>query len=285
MKNAEIADLNAKINSLNSQIARLLDDKNGLEKMVQGLNDVKSSQTCEIAKLIEDNKKLSQICQDQDRQLKLAEQERLKLNQKINENNYDIKNLTAKLQAANDNIAYLQNQLDNSKGNNLKLTTTCKDYENQINHLKADNDGLKNALLNEKACRDESDKRNCQLSNILNDRERELGKLHNDYDTLNSLYVKTTEDKNQFNMENDKLRNHIYILTDQNQKLIAEIENVLDQDLKMKEHLSRKDRITILLRNNKNTLEQSLNNLDNFLNRSGNLRSASPKYTYNREDQ
>ena len=100
------------------------------------------------------------------------------------------------------------------------------------------------------------------------------------------------EDKNNIQMENDKLRNHIMTLTNQNQKLICEIENVIDQDEKMKEQLSRKDRIVSLLRNNKSTLEQSLKNLDDFLNRSGNNImmmstssgnvTGSPKYTYNR---
>jgi septal ring factor EnvC (AmiA/AmiB activator) len=100
------------------------------------------------------------------------------------------------------------------------------------------------------------------------------------------------EDKNNIQMENYKLRNHIMTLTNQNQKLICEIENVIDQDEKMKEQLSRKDRIVSLLRNNKSTLEQSLKNLDDFLNRSGNNmmmmstssgnNTGSPRYTYNR---
>ena len=78
------------------------------------------------------------------------------------------------------------------------------------------------------------------------------------------------------------------VLTQQNQKLIAEIENVIDQDEKMKEQLARKDRIVAVLRNNKMTIEQSLNNLDDFLNRSNsNMQrstniSQQQRYTYNR---
>ena len=97
-----------------------------------------------------------------------------------------------------------------------------------------------------------------------------------------------TDDKMTGQMENEKLKNHIMVLTTQNQKLIAEIENVIDQDEKMKEQLARKDRIVALLRNNKMTLEQSLNNLDDFLNRSSsNMQrstniSQQQRYTYNR---
>ena len=97
-----------------------------------------------------------------------------------------------------------------------------------------------------------------------------------------------TDDKMNGQIENDKLKNHIMVLTQQNQKLIAEIENILDQDEKMKDQLSRKERIVSLLRNNKSTIEHSLNNIDDFLNRSNNnafktqSNNVSQRYTYSR---
>ena len=45
-------------------------------------------------------------------------------------------------------------------------------------------------------------------------------------------------------MENDKLKEHFNVLTCQNQKLIGELENVLAQDEKMNEPLSRRDKIS-----------------------------------------
>ena len=70
---------------------------------------------------------------------------------------------------------------------------------------------------------------------------------------------------NKEKMENDKLKEHINVLTCQNQKLIGELENVLAQDEKMNEPLSRRDKISILLRNNKMTLEQSAHTLNEFI--------------------
>ena len=52
----------------------------------------------------------------------------------------------------------------------------------------------------------------------------------------------------------------------QNQNIIHEIDNILDEDRKMKEVLSRKSRITSLLRDNNDTLERSVNNLDKYVN-------------------
>ena len=126
------------------------------------------------------------------------------------------------------------------------------------------------------------------MENIIQDRERELNRMNNEIDSMKTMNQRITDDKMNGQMENEKLKNHIMVLTQQNQKLIAEIENVIDQDEKMKEQLARKDRIVAVLRNNKMTIEQSLNNLDDFLNRSNsNMQrstnfSQQQRYTYNR---
>lgn len=63
--------------------------------------------------------------------------------------------------------------------------------------------------------------------------------------------------------------------------MIQEIEQIVEQDERIRQQLSRKERTTTILRNNKNNLEKSLNNLDDFLNRSTN-RTMSPGYGLNR---
>jgi phosphotransacetylase len=96
------------------------------------------------------------------------------------------------------------------------------------------------------------------------------------------------DDRNKnYKIENDKLRNQIRLLESQNQDIINEIDNILDEDRKMKEILTRKNRITSLLRDNNDSLEKSINNLDSYLNKSYNnsynnynYSSNSPRYTY-----
>jgi chromosome segregation ATPase len=99
MKNEEIRELTDRLNELLAQLDRSQEDRAALERHVQGLNDVKMSQKTEITKLIEDNKKLSKICQDQDRSMKLSEQECHKLASKLDETNYDLKNVTGQLRS------------------------------------------------------------------------------------------------------------------------------------------------------------------------------------------
>ena len=288
MKNEEIKEMADRINQLLSQLDKSAEDKSGLERVVQGLTDLKASQAMEISKLVDDNKKLSKICQEQDRSMKQGEQERQKLAAKLDETNYDLKNLSGQLRSREENLNFAQGQLEENKNLNLKLQGTIKDYERQFDNMKNDIEGLKQNLMKERQFRAEEEKRNEQMEHVIQDRERELNRMNNEIDSMKTMNQRITDDKMNGQMENEKLKNHIMVLTQQNQKLIAEIENVIDQDEKMKEQLARKDRIVAVLRNNKMTIEQSLNNLDDFLNRSNsNMQrstnfSQQQRYTYNR---
>ena len=266
MKNAEICDLNNKINDLSSQLHAGLNDKNCLEQKVQQSNDDKNSQKIEIDRLFEDNKRLSQIRQEQERNLKIGEQDRLNLANKINANNCEINNLNDKLRSHISNIDQLQNKLDSSSALNCNLQNTIKDFERQICNFQNDNDNLKNNLLKEKSIRADEEKRNDELTQMINDRDRKIGLLNQEYEQGKRIHQQITCDNDGFQIENDKLRGHVKVLTCQNQKLIGELENVLAQDEKMNGPLSRRDKIAVLLRNNKMTLDQSANTLNEFTN-------------------
>ncbi len=105
---------------------------------------------------------------------------------------------------------------------------------------------------------------------MINDRERKIGLLNQEYEQGKRIHQQISNDNNGFQIENDKLKSHIQILTCQNQKLIGELENVLEQDEKMNGPLSRRDKIAVLLRNNKMTLDQSANTLNEFISCGGN---------------
>ena len=278
MKNAEICDLNNKINDLTAQLQLGLDDKNCLEQKVQELTEVKNNQKVEIDQLFEDNKKLSQIRQEQERNLKIGEQDKLNLVSKINENNCEINNLNDKLRNQINSIEQLQNKLDNSTALNCNLQNTIKDFERQISNFKNDHDNLKNNLLKEKAIRDDEEKRNEELGQMINDRERRIGLLNQEFEQGKRIHQQITSDNDAFQLENDKLKGHIQVLTCQNQKLIEELENVLAQDENMNGPLSRRDKISALLRNNKMTLDQSANTLNQFI---GGNNNDSRAYTSN----
>ena len=292
-KNAEIDDLNNKLNNTNNRLNSTQNDKDDLQNTLRGLNDTKAKQRDKIAQLVDDNKKLAKLCQEQDHSLYLAGQEKAKLGKKLNEDNANINNLNN-----------LQNQLDNSNILNSKLQNTLKDLDNSLNNLNIDNENLKNGLLQEKALREEEDKKNDHLRCILNDRQNKLRALNNDYLRMKSAQEKRTEERNIYQMENDKLKAHIMNLTRQNQDLSNEIDNIIKVDEEMKITLNRSDRMSDLLKTNdtiicempqeiisySNCFDENRSCVcpENKLSLSHSIRrerSFSPKYTYNRTEQ
>ncbi len=177
----------------------------------------------------------------------------------------------------------MQSKIDNSNVLNCNLQNTIKDFERQICNFKNDNDNLKNNLLKEKTLRTDEEKRNEELTQMINDRDRRIDLLNKEFEQGKRVHQQISCDNDAFQLENDKLKGHIQVLTCQNQKLIEELENVLAQDENMNGPLSRRDKIAALLRNNKMTLDQSNNTLNQFISCGGN--KASKVYSSNNNNR
>ena len=303
--NAEIDDINNQLNNTNNRLNSTQNDKDDLQNTLRGLNDIKDQQRNKIGELVDDNKKLAKLCQEQDHSLYLADQEKQKLGKKINDDNANISNLNSKLRTHGNNLNNLQNQLDNSNVLNLKLQKNAKDLDDTLNNLKLDNETLKNEYCKERAFREDEDKKNDQLRCILNDRQNKLRCLNNDYLCMKNAHEKMTNERNIYQMENDKLKEHIKILSRQNQDLSNEIDNVIREDEQMKDVLNRSERMSSMLKTNDTILCQMPQDSlcisscfdenrtcirpENKLCLSQSIgirdRTYSPKYTYNRTEQ
>ena len=79
---------------------------------------------------------------------------------------------------------------------------------------------------------------------------------------MKESFAQASEDSQNFQTKNGKLKGHIMLLTKQNQKLLGELENVKDQDLKLKTLLSRKDKSSMILNGVKNCIENSRINME-----------------------
>ena len=184
LKDAEICELNIKINDLTNQLKRNDEDRNNLQKIIQGLNDVKSSQNVKISQLLEDNKTLTDICREQDCCLKGSDQDRALLGKEYEQKNNDIQNLNCQIRQKVNEQNDLQNQLNKCNAMNTKFQNDIKEYEVQNGGLKCENDNLNNNLIKEKSIRIEKNQKNNQLSNILNDREKKIEMLNHDIETI-----------------------------------------------------------------------------------------------------
>ena len=123
-------------------------------------------------------------------------------------------------------------------------------------------------------------------------KEKQINEINHENEHILMMNRDNNDKNKSYKIENDKLSNQVRILENQNQDIINEIDNILDEDRKMKEVLCRKNRITSLLRDNNDTLEKSINNLDTY-NRSYNTYNSynyssstkSPRYTYQLGDR
>ncbi len=276
IKDNEICDLTQKLNELQNQFCRNEDERANLEKILNGLNDIKNSQNYKIEQLIEDNKTLKQICEEQDNDIKSGNQERQNLAKELDKKNNDILNLNSQIRAKINDINNLQNQLNKNNGISLQYENNIKDYQRQADFLKRENESLNNNIYKEKSINSDEGQKYKELNNIMGEREQKINQINQD---IHNIKIEQQNEENNNNLlqeENAKLRNHIMILTEQNQNLINEIDNVIEEDEKAKYVLDRKKRINNVLLVNRNTIDQSLNNLDECINKRPNFERGTP---------
>jgi len=304
LKNDEITDLTNKINNLNNKFNSAENDKGDLANTLRGLNELKIAQRDKIAELVDDNKKLANLCQEQEHSLYLANQEKAKLGKKLNDDNANISNLNSKLRVHSNNLNNLQKQLDQSNELNLKLKKDLQNLENAYAGFNADNLAMNDELNKEHNLREDEEKNNNQLIIVLNDRKNKLRCLNDDFIYLKNLQEKSCAERNMLQMETNKLQEHVMILTKQNENLSNEINEVIKEDNQMKDILNRCDRMSTMLKSNDSILSQMPQELLNAsncfeMNKSQMIpdnrrelsqsmerqRSLSPKFTYSRIDK
>ena len=289
----ELNDLRNKLKDMNNQLGQSLVDKGDLENQVQKLKAIKNSQLNDINKLTKENKNLSETITDQDKKLQRAQDEIALMNNKSNENDADIQNLNIKLRGLMDDISNTQNVLNRNNGENRDLDEKLCELNNQCENLKCENANLNSNIIKEKALRADKEKQNQNLNNIINEHENQINDLNNKYNSLNAMYSLTNSDNKNSQIQNNKLKEHIMILTQQNQKLLDELDCVKDQDLKMKNLLCRKDQSSMILRGVYDCIQQGTMCLEKIesdpigysrgnlrSNSKEKIRSSSPRYNY-----
>ena len=293
----ELNELRNKLNDLNNNFNQSLADKGDMENQVAKLKAIKAAQLNDINKLTKENKNLSQIVADQDKKLQKAQEDIAAMENQSQENDINIQNLNIKLRSLMDDIANTQTALNKNNLDNRNLDDKLNDLNNQCENLKCENADLNNNILKEKSLVADKQRQNDNLNAIITEHEMQLNDLSEKYNTLNAMYSQATNDSKNSQIENGKLKEHIMLLTQQNQKLLGELENVKDQDLRMKTLISRKEQSSAILRNVHGCIEQATiclekiendnincgrNNLMNSTASTGKYRSSSPpvRYTY-----
>ena len=282
IKTEEVKNLNEKLKDVSYQYDINCQNGKNLVNLAQNLNNDLISQNEQILKLKEDNISLTKICQENEKKLKRDENDLQILSNQLEENNYDLGNLNKKVSLQENILNDLNNKLNTSKEKNISMQIKIKALEKEFDTLRDENDNLKNDIIDERALRINTDNDNNNLKNILLEKEAQLNLINNENENIKLINSQNGNNKEKNKIMNNKLKNQVILLESQNENLIKEIDNILEEHKKMKEIIKRKSRITSLLKSNNDNLEQSINDLDSFLNSKTIYQNQqiSPRFTY-----
>ena len=282
IKTEEVKNLNEKLKDVSYQYDINCQNGKNLVNLAQNLNNDLISQNEQILKLKEDNISLTKICQENEKKLKRDENDLQILSNQLEENNYDLGNLNKKVSLQENILNDLNNKLNTSKENNISMQIKIKSLEKEFDTLRDENDNLKNDIIDERTLRINTDNDNNNLKNILLEKEAQLNLINNENENIKLINSQNGNNKEKNKIMNNKLKNQVILLESQNENLIKEIDNILEEHKKMKEIIKRKSRITLLLKSNNDNLEQSINDLDSFLNSKAIYQNQqiSPRFTY-----
>ena len=276
LKENQICEMNLKLNNLMKSLKVNECERNNLQKIVTDLSDINCSNKIKISQLREDNETLKSIVQENEKNLSLGNGHKISLSNDLDVKNCQIQNLSSEIQKKICEENKLQNDLSRITCSNLEFKDDVKNSEIILNNLKCENNNLKNNLCKETAIGETTHQKNLQLNSILKDREEKVTMLSHDLEAIKILQSQAGDKNLLLKDRNAKLRKHILVLSDLNQNLINEIENVICEDQKMKNVLNRKDRINSVLVNNRCRIDKSLNHLDEYIN--GEKRCNSPGF-------
>jgi chromosome segregation ATPase len=169
---------------------------------------------------------------------------------------------------ANETLSRLEKDLDNLNisHNRNKEQIACFNS----NYVKENS--LNNQLTND----------NTKLNNAINDRNVTIQKLNSENNALKCDNTNTNRDNKFLNSKIEAYKKHILTLTNQNEKLSAELEAIISRDSQLLFTLGRDSHLRAVQQENKNVINSSLDCLQAYTqckNYNGNA-GYSPKSNY-----
>lgn len=260
--NNEINDLKLQINSLIDENAEFRSRNNMLESNVVNEKNASSLARNQADNFQRELDKANRTIADLNDIIKNTQNERSSFTMKNEELKRDIANANAQLKRKEDNLQFASKQIDDLNNTCQVLKSKVMDNDRNNAQLVSDINQLTNALNAEKSIRNSLEKSNEQMETLLNEKDKENRKLYSDNTELRSQFDRSGIDNKILGNEIDKLRNHIYVLTNQNQTLADELESFVNRDDQLKMQLDRKNRVMNMLNANRSNLEMSLSSLD-----------------------
>ena len=248
--NNDRKNLENNLNNLNILKNQDFSEIQNLEAQINFLTKDNFNNENEINKLDELNKKLFKEIKDE--KIKKDELELL-----FEKNDLEIKENTEELKLAKETLRRLENNF-----NNLNL----ENNKNEENKNIYDEDLIKESQMAEDILN-----KNQQLSDLINEKDKDLDNLNNEAISLKDELNIMNKDIILLDNKIEGYKTHILNLTDINELLSNEIKGILNIDIQMSKNvINRSKYLKRLKEENKNIIDQSLNDITTYMQINGN---------------
>ena len=269
-KTAECEQLKNLLNERDNIIEKLTEEKRNNEKVINDLSMVKNKNETNIQKMDQDLQNLSKTCEEQDRIIDSLTKDKKNLGDDLDNAKYQINNLNVKLKTTNENLSNTSKQLDDANKAIARLDEQLNDTEQQLARVQTDLNSTCNQLAQEKRAHEEFLDKSDRLEQTLKEKLNDIKMMNNEIVNLNSNLERVNLDKGKANNDIEKYKAHIMFLTETNQKLLQELEDVVDRDNKIRAQLERGEHIGDFLNQTRQNIDNALNNLEMSLSRKSN---------------
>lgn len=169
--------------------------------------------------LSQENQKLNKILREDESIIKDLENERTKLLNLNNELKLEIKEISNSLRNRDENLSFQNKQIDDLNLDINRLNNIIRDLELKNSELKNEISDKSFMIQKESRSKADREKEIEGLNKIIKEKERDIKKFLDELDFIQNEKNKLYEDNTRMFNELDRLKKHIYIITDQNQQV------------------------------------------------------------------
>ena len=252
-----------------NMINHISQDKAQCEHDAMVLNDTSKKNETDIHNLCNQLDKLKLKSRNQNDELNKTNIE-MNNNQKcLNEVKCDNVNLNNQINLKNTSLDTIQKQLAIANKSIIDLQNELSALEKEHCLGKNQLENIKISFQNEHEKRIQAENDNVRLEAILKDRDNTVSKLSCLNVTLKDDRDKLTATKTKLMSDLERYKNHIIVLTDQTEKLVCELQRIIDEDAALYNlNNAQIQRLQKIILENKKLLSDeiaALNALENYV--------------------
>ena len=291
LKNSENLTHKDKVKEQEELLTKIKSEKDSNEKKRLVLKQTKENNDINLQKIKNDIDKLKTSTTLNEQNLKTKTEQNEQTIKEYNALKNENDELQIKLQSKQNALNNANTQLKIANENITKLENELHVLSDQLYRNKNDLNELNKNIAKEKAQTDTDAKTKIKMEEDIKEKEIEIENLTKENKEIQIKIEDINKDQPDLTNEVETYRDHILVLSEQNELLSKELEAILERDIQLKTILKRTDKLCMTCDENRRIIENSLNNLRAYLDKTEcNYKNSrmtpmnKQKYNYNRRN-